>query len=274
MPDRRRGRTPRGAGAARARAATPTLLAVKIGNSDTVIGVFRGARLAGSWRFASARVTAAAAGLRLDRLARRVAVRRPAAAVLCSVVPALTRSWAGALTRWCGRAPLVVGPDAAAMIRIHYRDPRALGADRIANAIAARELYGAPAIVVDLGTATTFDCVSAGGEYLGGAIAPGVGSSAAALFRHAARVPRVALRRPRRAIGRTTAQSVRSGVLWGAAGQVDALVRRLAREMKGTPQVVATGGWAELVAPECATVGTLDPALTLKGMRLIWEAGA
>jgi type III pantothenate kinase len=160
------------------------------------------------------------------------------------------------------------------MIRIHYRDPGTLGADRIANAVAARELYGVPAIVVDLGTATTFDCVSARGEYLGGAIAPGVGSSAEALFRRAARVPRVALRRPRHALGRNTAESVRTGVLWGAAGQVDALVRRLAHEMNGTPQVIATGGWAGLVAPECATVGQVDPALTLQGMRLIFEASA
>jgi type III pantothenate kinase len=147
-----------------------------------------------------------------------------------------------------------------------------VGADRIANALAARALYGTPAIVVDLGTATTFDCISREGAYLGGAISPGVGTSTEELFRRAARVPRVELRRPRRALGRTTEESLRAGVLWGAAGQVDALVRRLAREMKGTPRVIATGGWAKVVAPECETVEAVDEGLTLKGMKILWEA--
>jgi type III pantothenate kinase len=194
--------------------------------------------------------------------------------VLCSVVPALTQPWAEALERWSGHPPVEVGPDTARSLRIRYRDPGAVGADRIANAIAARDLYGTPAIVVDLGTATTFDCVSQSGEYLGGAIAPGVGTSAEELFRRAARIPRVDLRRPTRALGRTTEESLRAGVLWGAAGQVDALVNRLAREMKGTPQVIATGGWAKIVAPECATVQVVDEALTLKGMRILWEEQA
>jgi type III pantothenate kinase len=146
-----------------------------------------------------------------------------------------------------------------------------VGADRIANALAARALYGVPAIIVDLGTATTFDCVSRDGAYLGGAIAPGVGTSAEELFRRAARVPRVELRQPQRALGRTTEESLRAGVLWGAAGLVDALVRRLAREMKGTPRVIATGGWAKVVAPECETVEAVDEGLTLKGMKIFWE---
>jgi len=147
-----------------------------------------------------------------------------------------------------------------------------VGADRLANAIAARALYGTPSIVVDLGTATTFDCISRQGAYLGGAIAPGVGTSAEELFRRAARLPRVELRRPARALGRTTEESLQAGVLWGAAGQVDALVRRLALEMKGTPAVIATGGLAALVTPECETINRVDEALTLKGMRLIWNA--
>ncbi len=269
MPERRARRRTGGSG----------LLTVDIGNSDTVVGLFRGARLAGFWRLTSGRLTAdeammllahALGGLPRER--GRAARGSASGAVLCSVVPRLTPAWSEALERATGRAPLEV---TAGLVRellpIRYHDPGAVGADRIANALAARELYGTPAIVVDLGTATTFDCVSADGAYLGGAIAPGVGTSAEELFRRAARVPRVELRRPERALGRTTEESLRAGVLWGAAGQVDALVRCLAGEMKGRPKVIATGGWAKVVAPECETVQAVDEALTLKGMRLLWE---
>ena len=175
------------------------------------------------------------------------------------------------MERWGGRPPLEVGADTAGSLPIRYRDRTAVGADRIANAIAARALYGTPAIVVDLGTATTFDCISREGAYLGGVIAPGVATSAEELFRRAARLPRVELRRPAHALGRTTEESLQAGVLWGAAGQVDALVRRLIAEMKGTPVVIATGGWARIIAPECETVQHVDEALTLQGMRRLWE---
>ena len=260
MPERRVGRRTGGSG----------LLTVDIGNSDTVVGLFRGARLAGFWRLTSGRLTADEAMMLLAHALGRGS--RARGAVLCSVVPRLTPAWSEALERATGRPPLEVTAELVReLLPIRYHDPGAVGADRIANALAARELYGTPVIVVDLGTATTFDCVSREGAYLGGAIAPGVGTSAEELFRRAARVPRVELRRPRRALGRTTEESLRSGVLWGAAGQVDALVGRLAREMKGKPRVVATGGWAKVVAPECGTVEAVDEALTLKGMRLLWE---
>ncbi len=273
MPERDRSRRPGRAG---------ELVAVDIGNSDTVVGRFRGAELDGFWRLTSGRRTADEATMLLAHLLGRDAAGparppraragRPAGAVLCSVVPNLTPAWSGALERLTGRAPLQV--DAArvrGLLRIRYHDPTAVGADRIANALAARALYGTPVIVVDLGTATTFDCVSRDGAYLGGAIAPGVGTSAEELFRRAARVPRVELQRPQRAVGRTTEESLRAGVVWGAAGLVDALVRRLAREMRGTPRVVATGGWAAVVAPECETVEAVDEGLTLKGMKILWE---
>jgi type III pantothenate kinase len=248
------------------------LLTVDIGNSDTVAGRFRGATLSGFWRLSSGRLTADEAVLRLEQMLGRARTARPRGAVLCSVVPNLTLAWAEALERFTGRAPLEVTAETArALLPIRYHDPGAVGADRIANALAARALYGTPAIVVDLGTATTFDCISREGAYLGGAISPGVGTSAEELFRRAARVPRVELRRPRRALGRTTEESLRAGVLWGAAGLVDALVRRLTGEMKGTPRVIATGGWAKVVAPECETVEAVDEGLTLKGMRILWE---
>ena len=272
MTDRKRGRAePKSGRSAPPTRRSATLVTVDIGNSDTVVGVFRASKLLGFWRLTSGRMTADEVQLRLEALARRVAGRKPAGAVLCSVVPALTPPWAEALERWSGRPPLEVGAGTAKSLPIRYHDPSAVGADRIANAIAARDLYGTPAIIVDLGTATTFDCVSRAGEYLGGAIAPGVGTSSDELFRRAARIPRVDLRRPLRALGRTTEESLRAGVLWGAAGQVDALVKRLAREMKGTPQVIATGGWAGIVAPECSTVMVVDEALTLKGMRILWD---
>jgi len=274
VPERGSGRAASRAPRIVRRAGGPALVTVGIGNSRTVVGLFHGTALRRVVRFESGRTTAAEAARRLERLARGLSTRDVAGAVLCSVVPALTRPWARALARWSGRAPLEVGPATARSLPIHYHNPRTLGADRIANAVAARDLYGTPVIVVDLGTATNFDCVSASGEFLGGAIAPGVGTSAEELFRRAARLPRVELRRPRRAMGRTTKESLRSGVVWGAAGQVDALVRRLAREMKGTPQVIATGGWAKLVAPECATVHVVDESLALKGMRILWEERA
>jgi type III pantothenate kinase len=166
---------------------------------------------------------------------------------------------------------VVVASDTAGLT-IRYHDKSAVGADRLANAVAVRELYGTPAIVVDLGTATTFDCISQQGAYLGGVIAPGVGTSSEELFRRAARIPRVDLRKPARAVGRTTEESLQAGVIWGHAGQVDALVRRIALEMKGTPHVIATGGYAQLIVPECETINRVDEALTLKGMRLVWEA--
>jgi type III pantothenate kinase len=250
-------------------------IAVDVGNSDTVVGWFEGRTLNGFWRLTSGRQTTdelelTLRGLLGDRISARRA--RDVGAVLCSVVPALTLPWSEALARLAGHPPVEVSAQSAPDLPIRYHDRSAVGADRIANAIAARGLYGTPAIVVDLGTATTFDCISKGGAYLGGVIAPGVGTSAEELFRRAARIPRVELRRPERAIGRSTEESLRSGVVWGAAGQVDALVRRIALEMKGTPHVIATGGWANAVAKECETVNVVDEGLTLKGMRILWEA--
>ena len=265
----------RRARAARRRIPRGGLVAVDVGNSDTVVGWFRGAELSGFWRLTSARYSADEAWIALDLLLRAAGAPAAtgAAAVLCSVVPALTLPWAAALERWSGRAPLEVSAATAKSLPIRYHDRSAVGADRIANAIAARAFYGTPAIVVDLGTATTFDCISRDGAYLGGAISPGVGTSAEELFRRAARLPRVELRRPARALGRTTEESLQSGVLWGQAGQIDAMVERLALEMRGTPLVIATGGWAKIVAPECRSVRHVDEALTLKGMRRLWEEG-
>jgi type III pantothenate kinase len=248
------------------------LLAVDVGNSETVIGLFRGEKLATYWRLTSRRATADELLVYLGVLGQQAGGwPRRMEGVLCSVVPGYTPAVADALQRLCGRAPLEVGPATAKSLAIRYVDRGQVGADRIANALAARTYYGTPAIVVDLGTATTFDCISRTGAYLGGAIAPGVVTSSEELFRRAARLARVEIRRPERALGRTTEESLQSGVLFGAAGQVDALVRRLALEIKGTPHVIATGGLARVVAPACETINVVDETLTLKGMKVLWE---
>ncbi|HEV2105297.1 MAG TPA: type III pantothenate kinase [Candidatus Eisenbacteria bacterium] len=257
----------RGAGAAR-RGPRPPLIAVDVGNSDTVVGCFRGGGLDGFWRLSSHRATADELRLVLESLLRGAAAGW--GSVVCSVVPGLTPAWTETLRAVTGRAPLEVTADSAT-IAVEVPDPASVGADRLANAIAARRLHGTPAIVVDLGTATTFDCVSKAGAYVGGAIAPGVITSSEELFRRAARLARVELRRPERALGRTSEEALRAGVVWGYAGLVDALVRRLAGELGGRPKVVATGGLARLLAPECATIHDVDEALTLHGMRLLWE---
>ena len=252
------------------------LLAVDVGNSETTVGLFRGEQLSTYWRLTSGRFTADEVSLSLDAMLRQ-AGGDPASpgfrpgAVLSSVAPTLTLAWAEALERRSGRPPLEVSAATAPDLKILYHDPVSVGADRIANAIAVRALYGTPAIVVDLGTATTFDCVSRDGAYMGGVIAPGVMTSAEELFRRAARLPRVELRKPERVLGRATHESIQAGLVWGAAGQVDALVRRLAIEMNATPHVIATGGLATVIAPECETINVVDPTLTLKGMRLIWD---
>ena len=253
--------------------AARALIAVDVGNSETVVGRFQGGELVRFWRLTSTRATADEVRLALrGLLAEDGGIDSgKVGSVVCSVAPSLTMPWLVALGQLTGAPPVEVSAATVKQLPIRYHDRSSVGADRIANAIAARRIYGTPAIVVDLGTATTFDCVSQQGAYLGGVIAPGVMTSAEELFRRASRLARVELRRPARALGRTTEEALQAGVLWGAAGQVDALVRRLALEMKGTPHVIATGGLAKLIASECETINRVDETLTLKGMRLIWE---
>ncbi len=248
---------------------TAPLLAVDVGNTETVVGRFRGAELEESWRVTSGRSTTDELRLALESMLKTGSAGY--ASVLCSVVPALTRPWAQALQAISGREPLEVTA-ANSPIKLQVTEPDTVGPDRIANALAGRVLHGTPCIVVDVGTATTFDCVSKQGAFVGGAIAPGMGTASDELFRRAARLSSIELRRPQRAVARTTAENLRVGVLWGYAGLVDALVRRMRSELGGRPRVIATGGLARLVAPECETVDLVDEGLTLKGLRLLWEA--
>jgi type III pantothenate kinase len=190
---------------------------------------------------------------------------------ISSSVPSVTGELRQMATRWFAGVPCVVlGPGTKSGMPVLYDNPKDVGADRIANAVGAFDLYGGPCIVVDLGTATTFDAISAAGEYLGGAIAPGVSISLEALFQHAAALRRVELVAPRAVIGRSTAESIQSGVLFGYGAQVDGMCRRFAAEL-GDPTVVATGGLSELIAPHAETIDHLEPWLTLHGLRVVYE---
>src|SRR5580765_6127873 len=189
--------------------------------------------------------------------------------VLSTTVPQLEREYEALAERWAGTELLVLGPGVATGVPIRYDDPREVGPDRIANAVAARERHGTPAIVVDFGTSTNFDVVSAAGEYLGGVLAPGIEISMDALFARAARLTKVPFAAPSRVIGKTTTSALQSGLVYGFAGQVDAIVTRI-REELGSPAApaIATGGLAELIAPHSQTISELDPELTLQGLRL------
>ena len=253
---------------ARRSAGPAPLLAVDIGNTETVLARFHGAELDGFWRLTTGRSTADELRVAIELLVRESATGW--GGIVCSVVPSLTRPWSEALRAATGRLPVELSSDNAGL-PVHVPEPATVGPDRLANAYAARRLYGTPAIVVDLGTATTLDCVSRAGAYVGGAIAPGVVTASEELFRRAARLHRVDLRRPEQAIAKTTEEALRVGVLWGNAGLVDALVRRVRSELGGRPRVIATGGLAPVLAPECETVELVDEGLTMKGLRLLWE---
>jgi type III pantothenate kinase len=250
------------------------LLALDIGNTHIHLGAFRDAELLVRGDIANDRErTADELGLLLTQLlgARGVARGELHGAAIASVVPMVTETVVSAVRGWFGLEPFVLGPGADTGIAVRYEDPREVGADRIANAVGGYAKYGGPLIVVDFGTATTFDAVTADGAYLGGAIAPGLRISIEALSQRAARLPRIELRRPRAAIGTNTAASMQAGIIFGYAGLVAELIGRISRELGGSPAVVATGGLAELIVRETGTVPIVDQHLTLEGLRLLWE---
>ena len=248
------------------------LLAIDVGNTQTALGLFEGGSLARSWRLATEpQRTGDELGLFLGGL---VELGSLDGICLSSTVPSLIRSYEE-LAAQVGAHVLVLGPGTRTGMPIRYDDPREVGPDRIANAVAARSRYGAPSIVVDFGTSTNFDIVSAAGEYVGGVLAPGIEVSMDALFDRAARLVKVDFVAPETAIGKTTESALRSGLVYGFAGQVDGIVTRIRAELGDeTAPVVATGGLAELIAPHAATIGKVDQFLTLEGLRLVWELNA
>jgi type III pantothenate kinase len=244
------------------------LLAVDVGNTQTAFGLYDGERLSEHWRVATEpRRTGDELGVVLSGF---LDLDEVDGVCLSSTVPALVRSYEDFAERWAHAPILAVGPGVRTGIPIRYDDPREVGPDRIANAVAANERYGAPCIVVDFGTSTNFDAVSREGEYVGGVLAPGIEISMDALFARAARLFKVDFSTPPSVIGKTTATALQSGLVYGFAGQVDAIVERMQEELGGGASVVATGGLADLIAPHARTVEQVDPFLTLDGLRLVW----
>ena len=250
------------------------LLALDVGNTKTAIGVYSDGKWIADWRITT----------HLDYLADEyyvllkslledegLSLGKLSGAVLASVVPPLTTIFEELTVRILGKPPVVVGPGVETGIQIRIENPKEVGADRVANTAAVHKLYGGPAIVIDLGTATTFDVVSKDGDYLGGAIAPGLGISAEALVRRTAKLPKVELQFPERVVGRNTVTAMQSGLVIGYVGLVKELVERLKKELGGSPKVIATGGMAELVAAWTEVIDIVNPRLTLEGLRIIYE---
>jgi type III pantothenate kinase len=254
------------------------LLAIDIGNTNIGLGVFRGTNLVASWRLASQRErTADELGILIGELLVHDRIDRTAidGIVVASVVPPLTTTMNEMARRYFGRTPLTLESGLQTGMPVRYDTPADVGADRVVNAVAAFEAYGRPrgrpVIVVDFGTATTFDAISAEGEYLGGVICPGVQISADALFERAARLPRVDVRKPPHVIGRTTVTSMQSGLFFGYIGLVEGIVERMRRELGADAVCIATGGLAEVIAPETRFIEAVDRELTLNGLRIVWE---
>ena len=246
------------------------LLAVDVGNTQTVLGLYAGEQLTEHWRLASDRTRTG------DELAVLLGGLLDPDGVdgicLSTTVPSIVREWEALADRWVQTPLLVVGPGVKTGIPIRYDDPREVGPDRIVNAVAAKARYGAPAIVVDFGTSTNFDVVSPAGEYVGGVLSPGIEISMEALFARAARLVNIDFAAPASVIGKTTVAGLQSGLVYGFAGQVDGIVARIRGELEAPEaRVIATGGLAELIAPHSASIELVDPFLTLDGLRLVWE---
>lgn len=249
------------------------LLVVDVGNTNTVLGLYDGDRLVHDFRIETAKGrTSDEYHVLLLNLLTVAGIKRSEvrASILASVVPTFNDTVIDAVDRAFDHEIMVVGPGIKTGMPVLYENPREVGADRIVNAVAAYEHVKGAAIVVDFGTATTFDCISDKGEYLGGAIAPGMEISASALFARAAKLPRSEIARPPRAIGRNTVNSMQSGIVFGYVGLVDGLVRRLAAEMDTRVTVIGTGGLARLIESDSETIDEIDEFLTLEGLRLIY----
>lgn len=250
------------------------LLAIDIGNTHTVLGVFRKETLIADWRMASSTVRTEDELWMMMKMFfehSRVNDHDITGAVLSSVVPNLTRIFEITLLKYLRCTPIVISASLNIGMHIKYENPNAVGADRLCNAVAAYEKYGGPCIVVDFGTATTFDVVSKKGEYLGGVIAPGVETSSLDLQRRTALLPKIDLQFPRSVIGTNTIESMQSGVLYGAVDALEGMIKRIRKKIGRNARVIATGGFAKLIASKSKVIDHVEPSLVLEGARLIYE---
>jgi type III pantothenate kinase len=250
------------------------LLCIDIGNTNITLGLYEGAALGPRWRLSTeSERMPDEFGLQITGLLT-LAGKSPAdiqGVAMASVVPPLTGRWIETCRTYLKSNPLVIDAGVRTGVKIRYEDPRAVGADRIVDAAAAFRLYGGPACIVDFGTATTFDAISADGEYLGGAIAPGIGVAAQSLFQRTAKLPRVDIAKPPAAIGRNTVHAIQSGLLFGYVGLVEGMVGRFRGELGPEMKVIGTGGEVDLIARETKVIEILAPWLTLDGLRMIYE---
>ncbi|HHW47394.1 MAG TPA: type III pantothenate kinase [Clostridiaceae bacterium] len=251
------------------------ILAIDVGNTITILGVYEGEKLIAYWRIGTDKErTSDEIGMLFINLFnhKNLDPAQIKDVIIASVVPPIMYSLEHAIRKYFKVEPMVVGPGTKTGINIKYETPREVGADKIVNAVAAYEIYGGPLIIVDFGTATTFCAISSKGEYLGGAICPGIRIAAEALFQRAAKLPRIDLVKPARIIGRNVVESMQAGIVLGYVGQVDYIVNRMKREMKESNiKVIATGGLAELIGRESSSIDIINSLLTLEGLRIIYD---
>jgi len=249
------------------------IVVIDAGNTNIVVGIYEGKQLLHAWRLSTNRsATVDEYGMTVYNLFRyaELSMGDVEGVMISSVVPPLMWTLEQFSIQYLRKTPYVVGPGIKTGLNIRYENPREVGADRIVNSVAAIEKYGTPVIVVDFGTATTFDYIDAGANYLGGAIVPGIEISTEALYQRAAKLPRIELTKPKSVIGRNPVTSMQAGIIYGYAGQVDGIVGRIKAEFRTNPRVIATGGLADLIAGESEAIDTVDPQLTLEGLRILY----